>query len=88
MARRELTGALLQLKALGVDSLAEFDFLSPPPPELAAKAVEALHVLGALDAEARCLNTADLSWPYRMQPAVLRGLKHVSANLCKTRCEG
>lgn len=54
MARRELTGALLQLKALGVDSLAEFDFLSPPPPELAAKAVEALHVLGALDAEARC----------------------------------
>ena len=55
MVRRELTGALLQLKALGVDSLAEFDFLSPPPPELAAKAVEALHVLGALDSDARCL---------------------------------
>jgi ATP-dependent RNA helicase DDX35 len=54
MARRELTGALLQLKALGVDSLGEFDFPSPPPPELAAKAVEALHVLGALDSEARC----------------------------------
>ena len=53
MARRELTGALLQLKALGVDSLAEFDFPSPPPPELAAKAVEALHVLGALEADAR-----------------------------------
>jgi HrpA-like RNA helicase len=55
MARRELTGALLQLKALGVDSLGEFGFPSPPPPELAAKAVEALHVLGALDSEARCV---------------------------------
>lgn len=54
MARRELTGALLQLKALGIDSLGEFDFPSAPPPELAAKAVEALHVLGALDDEARC----------------------------------
>lgn len=52
MARRELTGALLALKGLGVDSLAGFDFPSPPPPELAAKAVEALHVLGALDADA------------------------------------
>ena len=53
MARRELTGALLQLKALGVDSLAGFDFPAPPPPELAAKAVEALHVLEALDTDAR-----------------------------------
>jgi HrpA-like RNA helicase len=65
MARRELTGALLQLKALGVDSLAEFDFLSPPPPELAAKGVEALHVLGALDADARCLSAADSLCPDR-----------------------
>lgn len=54
MARRDLAGALLQLKALGVDSLAEFDFPAPPPPQLAAKAVEALHVLSALDSQARC----------------------------------
>ncbi len=54
MARRDLAGALLQLKALGVDSLAEFDFPAPPPPQLAAKAVEALHILKALDSEARC----------------------------------
>jgi HrpA-like RNA helicase len=73
MARRELTGALLQLKALGVDSLAEFDFLSPPPPELAAKAVEALHVLGALDADARCFDAADSSRPDGMQLAAVRG---------------
>lgn len=53
MARRDLATALLQLKALGVDSLADFDFPAPPPPQLAAKAVEMLHVLTALDSDAR-----------------------------------
>lgn len=53
MVRRDLASALLQLKALGVDSLADFDFPAPPPPQLAAKAVEMLHVLTALDSDAR-----------------------------------
>ncbi len=72
MARRDLAGAVLQLKALGVDSLAEFDFPAPPPPQLAAKAVEALHVLAALDSEARCRAMG-------LTPVAVLGLQYLPA---------
>jgi ATP-dependent RNA helicase DDX35 len=49
MQRCSLTATVLQLKALGVDNVLRFDFLSPPPPELLANALEALYALGAVD---------------------------------------
>lgn len=54
MQRSELAGAVLQLKALGMDNLMGFDWLAPPPAEAMVRALEALHALGALDADARC----------------------------------
>ena len=47
--RAPLAGALLQLKALGIDKVLHFDFPSPPPAELLLHALELLHALGALD---------------------------------------
>ena len=48
MARASLAGAVLQLKALGIDNVLRFEFLSPPPPAALARALELLYALGAL----------------------------------------
>ncbi|KAK1239453.1 hypothetical protein MKX07_008941 [Trichoderma sp. CBMAI-0711] len=47
--RSNLASTVLQLKALGIDNVVRFDFLSAPPAELMSKALELLYSLGALD---------------------------------------
>ncbi|KAI7496114.1 ATP dependent RNA helicase [Hortaea werneckii] len=47
--RSNLAPTMLQLKALGIDNIARFDFLTPPPAELIIRALELLYSLGALD---------------------------------------
>lgn len=53
LQRSNLAPVILQLKALGIDNIVRFDFLSPPPSELMAKALELLYALGALDEYAK-----------------------------------
>ena len=43
---------LLQLKALGIDNVLRFDFLSPPPAANLVRGVELLYALGAIDSNA------------------------------------
>ncbi|KAK7510955.1 putative ATP dependent RNA helicase [Phyllosticta citriasiana] len=47
--RSNLAPTILQLKALGIDNIARFDYLTPPPAELIIRALELLYSLGALD---------------------------------------
>lgn len=47
--RSNLAPVILQLKALGIDNIARFDFLTSPPAELVIRALELLYSLGALD---------------------------------------
>lgn len=47
--RTDLAAVVLQLKALGIDDVLHFDFMSPPPAELLMKALELLYACGALD---------------------------------------
>jgi ATP-dependent RNA helicase DDX35 len=47
--RSNLAPVILQLKALGIDNVLRFHFLTPPPAELMVKALELLYSLGALD---------------------------------------
>jgi ATP-dependent RNA helicase DDX35 len=47
--RSNLAPMILQLKALGVDNIARFEYLTPPPSELVVRALEMLYSLGALD---------------------------------------
>jgi HrpA-like RNA helicase len=49
MQRTEISGAILQLKALGIDDVLHFDFLSSPPSESMIYSFELLYSLGALD---------------------------------------
>ena len=60
MQRSELASTVLQLKALGVDNMMAFDWLAPPPAETMVRALELLHALDALGADAR---SAPLSRP-------------------------
>ncbi|KAI7849071.1 P-loop containing nucleoside triphosphate hydrolase protein [Circinella umbellata] len=47
--RSNLAPVILQLKALGIDNVLRFDFLTPPPAELMIRALELLYSLNALD---------------------------------------
>ncbi|POS83529.1 P-loop containing nucleoside triphosphate hydrolase [Erysiphe pulchra] len=47
--RSNLATVILQLKALGIDNIARFDFITPPPAELVIRALELLYSLGAID---------------------------------------
>jgi ATP-dependent RNA helicase DDX35 len=47
--RSNLAPVILQLKALGIDNIVRFDFLTSPPAELVIRALELLYSLGALD---------------------------------------
>ncbi|WPG99124.1 Hypothetical protein R9X50_00193500 [Acrodontium crateriforme] len=51
--RSNLAPTILQLKALGIDNIARFAFLTPPPAELVTRALELLYSLGALDEYAK-----------------------------------
>ncbi|KAI7870312.1 P-loop containing nucleoside triphosphate hydrolase protein [Spinellus fusiger] len=47
--RSNLAPVILQLKALGIDNVLRFNFLTPPPAELMIRALELLYSLKALD---------------------------------------
>eukprot|EP01134_Creolimax_fragrantissima_P006981 CFRG6981T1 len=49
--RSNLGRVVLQLKALGIQNIARFDFLSPPPAEALIRALDLLHSLGAISDE-------------------------------------
>ncbi|XP_014251825.1 probable ATP-dependent RNA helicase DHX35 [Cimex lectularius] len=53
MRRSELSGAVLQLKALGVDNVVRFSFPTAPPAKSLLAAMELLHSLGALTEDAQ-----------------------------------
>ena len=53
LTRSDISLYLLQLKALGIDNLAKFDFMSPPPSEMMVRALEFLYSLKAIDDEGR-----------------------------------
>ncbi|PYI25469.1 ATP dependent RNA helicase [Aspergillus indologenus CBS 114.80] len=51
--RSNLAPVIMQLKALGIDNIVRFDFLTPPPAELVIRAFELLYSLGAVDDHAK-----------------------------------
>ncbi|BEJ09885.1 hypothetical protein CcaverHIS641_0608000 [Cutaneotrichosporon cavernicola] len=53
LVRSDVSMYLLQLKALGIDNLAKFDFMSPPPSDMMVRSLEFLYSLKALDEEGR-----------------------------------
>ncbi|KAI9661483.1 MAG: hypothetical protein M1831_003005 [Alyxoria varia] len=71
--RSNLASTILQLKALGIDNIARFDFFTSPPAELAVRALELLYSLGALDSYAK------LTKPLGLRMAELLALEPMMA---------
>ncbi|PKS10429.1 hypothetical protein jhhlp_002180 [Lomentospora prolificans] len=74
--RSNLAPIILQLKALGIDNVLRFDYLSPPPSQLMVKALEVLYALGALDDYAKLtrplgMHMAELALEPMMAKALL-----------------
>ncbi|OJJ49561.1 hypothetical protein ASPZODRAFT_22307 [Penicilliopsis zonata CBS 506.65] len=63
--RSNLAPVIMQLKALGIDNIVRFDFLTPPPAELVIRALELLFSLGTID------DYAKLTKPLGMRMAEL-----------------
>ncbi|KAJ5691450.1 hypothetical protein N7488_012185 [Penicillium malachiteum] len=63
--RSNLAPIVMQLKALGIDNIVRFDFLTSPPAELVIRAFELLFSLGAVD------DYAKLTQPLGMRMAEL-----------------
>lgn len=63
MQRSDLSGALLQLKALGIDNVLRFSFPAPPPASNLLAALELLHALGTIS------NDGVLTQPLGLQMA-------------------
>ncbi|KAG8513345.1 putative ATP-dependent RNA helicase DHX35 [Galemys pyrenaicus] len=53
LQRSNLAPVILQLKALGVDSVLRVHFMSPPPAQSMVQALELLYALGGLDKDCR-----------------------------------
>lgn len=51
--RSNLAPVIMQLKALGIDNIVRFGFLTPPPADLVIRAFELLYSLGAVDDHAK-----------------------------------
>ncbi|KAF9942194.1 hypothetical protein BGZ65_008280 [Modicella reniformis] len=51
--RSNLSAMVLQLKALGIENVLRFDFMTSPPAEMMSKALELLYSLNALDDNGR-----------------------------------
>lgn len=74
--RSNLAPVLLQLKALGIDNVASFPYLTAPPAKLMARALEVLFSLGALDDYAKLTKPlgsrmAELALPPMMSKSLL-----------------
>lgn len=49
ICRSDVALFVLQLKALGIDNIVRFDFMTPPPSRMLDRALEYLYSLGAID---------------------------------------
>ncbi|XP_025836866.1 probable ATP-dependent RNA helicase DHX35 isoform X2 [Agrilus planipennis] len=56
MVRSNLTYVVLQLKALGISNILQFDFPSPPPVKNLKSAVEILYALNTIDIKGELIN--------------------------------
>ena len=75
LVRCDVTPYVLQLKALGIDNIARFDFVPPAPPAaLIARALEYLVCVQALDSEGRLQRLGERLAEAPLDPMMARAL--------------
>ncbi|XP_034099671.1 probable ATP-dependent RNA helicase DHX35 [Drosophila albomicans] len=81
LRRSELSGAVLQLKALGIGNILRFDFPSPPPAKNLLSALETLYALDALDEQGQLTKPVGFLLAELPFTAMLSKMLHVSGKL-------
>ena len=89
--RADIAGTILQLKALGIDNIAHFDWFEAPPVKHVVVALELLHALGAIDDDAKLTSVvgvklAELPLEPKLGKALLAGCDYGCANEMLTIC--
>ncbi|CAE7573333.1 dhx8 [Symbiodinium microadriaticum] len=74
MQRTDISWVVLQLKALGIDDVLHFDFLSPPPVKLMLFALELLFSLGALDSSCHITAIGEQMAEMPVEPRLAKAL--------------
>lgn len=72
--RSNVTSTVLMLKRLGVQNLAKFDFMAPPPSEALMRALESLYSLGALDDNGQITPLGSLLAEFPLEPQLTKCL--------------
>eukprot|EP00012_Vannella_robusta_P014119 CAMPEP_0206211294 /NCGR_PEP_ID=MMETSP0166-20121206/18050_1 /ASSEMBLY_ACC=CAM_ASM_000260 /TAXON_ID=95228 /ORGANISM="Vannella robusta, Strain DIVA3 518/3/11/1/6" /LENGTH=262 /DNA_ID=CAMNT_0053633117 /DNA_START=271 /DNA_END=1059 /DNA_ORIENTATION=- len=72
--RCNLTQVVMQLKALGIDDILHFDFLSPPPAKNMANALEMLYALKVLDDNCKLTSFGSTLVEFPLLPSLARVL--------------
>ena len=80
MQRSNMATVVLQLKALGINNVLRFDFLSPPPAQNMIRGLEILYALGALG---KILYTLGVLGEIRYSVGVLGKILHTLGALGK-----
>ncbi|OUC39494.1 RNA helicase HRH1 [Trichinella nativa] len=70
--RTNLASTLLQLKAMGINNLIDFDFMDPPPVEAMVMALEQLHSLSALDDEGLLTRVGRRMAEFPLEPSLAK----------------
>ena len=65
---------VLLLKRLGVENLAKFDFMNPPPSQALMRALETLYALNALNAEGAITAQGKLLAEFPLEPLLAKCL--------------
>lgn len=82
MQRVNISAAILQLKALGIDDVAHFNYLSPPSPESMISALEVLYSLGAIDQNCKLTSTGEKMAEMPVDPRLAKSLLNSFDNGC------
>ncbi|KAK4188054.1 P-loop containing nucleoside triphosphate hydrolase protein [Podospora australis] len=80
--RTSLSSVVLQLKALGIDDLVNFDFLDPPPTELIIKSLNMLYALGALNSAGALTRVGRQMGEFPAEPMLAKALIAATAEGC------
>ena len=87
----DVSGTILQLKALGIDNIAHFDWFEAPPVKHVVIALELLHALGAIDDDAKLTSVvgvklAELPLEPKLESVISRLRLRVPTNEMLTIC--
>jgi ATP-dependent RNA helicase DHX8/PRP22 len=74
LLRTNLSGVVLQLKAMGVDDILSFPFIDPPPREALVRSLELLYALGALGGDGRLNAVGRKMSRFPLEPMAARAI--------------